>query len=103
MKPVHHESYMPPIRRYGVDHEMTVQTLDLTKVDFSTKTDKELFEMVQNPKGWKYSTIPAKVFSKYEADRLVNAITYFAGGAEVRRVGNNAIVESKGYYFFIGA
>ena len=60
-------------------------------------------ESVKNPEGWKYPTIPFVTKSEKEADNMVDAICYFAGGAEKSSKGDEITVTSQGYYHYIGA
>lgn len=63
-----------------------------------------LFESVQNPENWKFPTIPKTVTTLKEASELVNAITFFVGGAELdAKLDRGFTVTSKGYYHYIGA
>ena len=67
---------------------------------------KEIFEKVANPEGWKLPTIPVSVNSYKEAKVIADAIIYYVGGAVISSVGVNGkvfTVSSKGYYHFIGA
>jgi hypothetical protein len=83
-------------------------TIDLTGEDILPLSYKEAFEKVQNPAYWKEPTIPAILQNPKQAQRLVDAITFFAGGAEMEatRPGEHVQgwrVTSKGYYHYIGA
>ena len=62
-----------------------------------------LMDSVKNPEGWKMPTIPFVTKNEKEADNMVDAICYFAGGAEKSQVGDKFTVTSLGYYHYIGA
>lgn len=68
------------------------------------KNQREIFEIVQSEKYWKFSTKPVKVLSEMTANKILDAITYFVGGAEIDKVADNVfVITSKGYYYYIGA
>lgn len=62
-----------------------------------------LMDSVKNPECWKMPTIPFVTKDEKEADNMVSAICYFAGGAEKSQVGDEFTVTSQGYYHYIGA
>lgn len=83
-------------------------TIDLTGEDILPLSYKETFEKVQNPAYWKEPTIPAIVRDAKQAQRLMDAISFFCGGAEMEGTTPEEHVQgyrvtSKGYYHYIGA
>lgn len=65
--------------------------------------DKTLFELLQSPEGWKYPTKAIKVATLPEAQKVADALTFYAGGAEILEVLDGLIVSSRGYYHYVGA
>jgi hypothetical protein len=65
---------------------------------------RKMFETVQNMENWKCHTTPITVQTREEADKYVQSICFFAGGAEIELNKNDTFtVKSKGYYYYIGA
>lgn len=89
--------------------------------DPKTAKMRKLFEKVQNQSNWKLPTKPFFTKSLTEANEMKEAIIFFAGGATVtslkgyrvqpsgsmeaesKRLKEGYVVESKGYYFYIGS
>jgi len=85
--------------------KLVEKTIADSKAQMSPETREKsrLMESVKNPEGWKYPTIPFVTKNEKEADNMVDAICYFAGGAEKSQVGDEITVTSLGYYHYIGA
>ncbi len=60
-------------------------------------------DSVKNPENWKEPTIPFVTKNEKEANDMVEAICYFAGGAEKSSKGDEITVTSLGYYYYIGS
>ena len=78
------------------------QTIDIDK----EVKRLNLFNKVADPTNYKLPTIPFITDNEEEADEMVEAIVYYAGGAMKSKRGINGktfTVTSKGYYAEIGA
>lgn len=73
-------------------------------IENEEKYYKKLFDQVANRKDWKLPTEPAKVDAINRRDLLMNAIAFYAGGAEAIQVHENGkrefVVTSFGYYHY---
>jgi len=75
-----------------------------TKKVLKRKSKQLLFEMVQNPLGWKYPTVMAYVEKESDAELLVEALIHYSGGGhKAKHIAGGFQVWSAGYYVHIGA
>jgi hypothetical protein len=70
----------------------------------TVKKYMKVFKSVAHDKYWKLPTKPVTVKTKKEADFIMEAITYYVGGAELTINKDGTLtVTSNGYYHYIGA
>ena len=68
------------------------------------KAYKKVFKSVAHDRYWKLPTKPVTVKTRKEADFIIEAITFYVGGAELTENANGTFtVTSNGYYHYIGA
>jgi hypothetical protein len=72
--------------------------------DTIVKKYRRIFQSVSNEKGWKLPTKPVTVRNLKDAEFMMEAISYFVGGAELKDNKDGTwTIESRGYYHYIGA
>ncbi len=91
------------IEKFKREQVAKLKAENLASMDPETREKSRLMDLVKNPEGWKEPTIPFVTKSEKEANAMVDAISYFAGGAELSQVGDKITVTSLGYYHYIGA
>ena len=89
------------IEKFKKEQYEKLKAESLDRMDPETREKNRLMESVKNPEGWKLPTIPFVTKSEKEADDMVDAICYFAGGAEKSQVGDEITVTSLGYYHYL--
>lgn len=68
---------------------------------------KVAIEQIQDPKNWKMPTGIFGTFNKNRAEAVYEGLIFYMGGAEIREKETDQgvlyMVQSKGYYHYVGA
>lgn len=59
--------------------------------------------LTKNKENWKKPIEPVKLTSLDSALRVIEALIFFVGGAEMKETDDIYLVKSRGYYHYIGA